>query len=151
MLKPICESSFIYKQHRCIVLFMPLGFRCGYVAISKGSPYYEVDYHKIDIICHGGLTFSDYDLSLSQNQNDTWWLGFDCAHYHDLIDVAAGDAYYKDNQEWKTLKEVSLILQAPNEGFRIMRKEMVENGCKDIVDQLLELEKSEEKGDTKNE
>lgn len=146
MLEPICESSFIYKQHRCIVLFMPLGFRCGYVAIPKDSPFYEVDYHKINIVCHGGLTFSDYDLSLPQNQDDTWWIGFDCAHYRDMIDLTAGDAYFKDDAEWKTYSYLVSTVEGYGEGHRIMRKEMVEDGCKNIVDQLIKLEK---KGDAK--
>ena len=31
------ESDFMYKEHRCVVVFQDLGHRCGYVSVGKSS------------------------------------------------------------------------------------------------------------------
>lgn len=39
ILKPYIESDFMHLGFRCVVLFMPHGFRCGYVQV----PDYGLD------------------------------------------------------------------------------------------------------------
>lgn len=56
-----------------------LGFRCGYVQIPSGHPWFKKHYHNIDVDVHGGLTFSDW-------LDGNYWIGFDCAHYNDAQD-----------------------------------------------------------------
>ena len=34
-MKPILECKFDYKGYPCVVLFMPLGYRCGYVGTTE--------------------------------------------------------------------------------------------------------------------
>lgn len=36
----IIESDFLYKGYRCITTFIDLGYRCGYVGVSKEHPLY---------------------------------------------------------------------------------------------------------------
>lgn len=86
---------------------LTFGWGNGYVIIPKGHRLYEKSYddvHKIlpDLEVHGGLTFSDYVSSFSQdgfvmneqgfvaakawfNQED-WVIGFDTAHYKDTLE-----------------------------------------------------------------
>jgi len=45
----------------------------GYVVIPKGHKLYEVEYHKIDVEVHGGLTYG-------RMESDDWVIGFDCNH-----------------------------------------------------------------------
>ncbi len=60
----------------------PLGFRCGYVKIPEGHPWYGKDYFDIpEVGVHGGLTYSDKD-GLEYLQG--FWIGFDCAHCFDM-------------------------------------------------------------------
>lgn len=59
---------------------------CAYVRIPKEHKYFKKDYHKIGVLCHGGLTFSENNLFGDKNREpkDTWWIGWDYAHYGDF-------------------------------------------------------------------
>jgi hypothetical protein len=83
LFKPVQETRFDYHGYPCVVLSMPMGYRCGYVGIPKGNKYYQKDYNKIPVNCHGGLTYSENELYF-QPDSDMWWIGYDCNHYMDL-------------------------------------------------------------------
>lgn len=73
----ICKgrsSDFDY-----VVAANGMGFRCGYVCIPPGHPWYAKHYDDISADCHGGLTFSE-------TLADGHWIGFDCAHSGDAQD-----------------------------------------------------------------
>lgn len=53
----------------------------GYVRIPEGHVLHGIPYDGLLINCHGGLTFSGNDLRGCEG----WWIGFDCAHYNDLM------------------------------------------------------------------
>lgn len=79
------ESEFTSNGLKCVMLGYPMGHRCGYVAISKESPYLELDDETIDNInVHGGVTFGGELPIIDNGQN--FWVGFDCAHYMDAKD-----------------------------------------------------------------
>ena len=74
------------------------GAWCGYVAVTEGHPYFEADYDFCDVEVHGGLTFASFCRESAEGEGHgichtplpgrparVWWLGFDCAHYMDLI------------------------------------------------------------------
>lgn len=75
------------------------GALCGYVGVPPEHPMYKKDYSDIDVIdVHGGLTFSarcqegkDESVGIchiadeGEDEDDVWWLGFDCSHYQDLM------------------------------------------------------------------
>jgi hypothetical protein len=69
------------------VMFNRNGFRCGYVGIPQGHPWYEKSYGDIPCECHGGLTFA-------QIKDVTWWIGFDCGHAGDAPDPNLSKSYY---------------------------------------------------------
>lgn len=92
----------------CLIVRNPLGALCGYVGVNAKHPCYDQDYDNVDVDVHGGLTFSNpcqkYTAEnmhlgpieqmqaeaichLVENDEDDniWWLGFDCAHLHDLV------------------------------------------------------------------
>ena len=54
------------------------GNLCGYVCVPKDHEYFGKEYSQIDIEVHGGLTFGEIAA-------DEFWIGFDCAHSHDII------------------------------------------------------------------
>lgn len=67
------------------VLHNDIGFRCGYVRIPEGHPWFGMDYDSIHakndhVSVHGGLTFSE-------TSEDGHWIGFDCAHSGDKQDL----------------------------------------------------------------
>lgn len=90
-------KEMVYKKQRELVLLEYNNYKgynyavvsqgthpCGYVEIPSKHPYYKKRYNDCDILCHGGLTFSGKlsdELALPSN---TFWLGWDYAHYGDL-------------------------------------------------------------------
>jgi hypothetical protein len=62
-----------------------IGYRCGYVRVDKGHPWFG-SRGDIDAEVHGGITFSDFDVSCGKGPDDGYWVGFDCAHSGDLPD-----------------------------------------------------------------
>lgn len=98
----------------CLIVRGPSGALCGYVGVPVGHPWHGTDYDDcglyhpkpddyaedwyIDV--HGGLTYAG-GCQHPDNQadgichipgdgepDDTWWLGFDCAHFGDYTDMA---------------------------------------------------------------
>lgn len=77
----------------CLVKRGLLGAWCGYVGVPRSHPLYGKHYSEIELDDqpHGGLTFSgrcqegDERDSICHivekgEDDDVWWLGFDCAH-----------------------------------------------------------------------
>lgn len=110
---------------------------CGYVQIPEDHPYYKVvknhrsriaygqkmydAYDKLDIDCHGGLTFSRYVNKRNRNDfitkfEDGVWVGWDYAHAGDMIDYV----------------DVSV-----SRWGRLWKQEDVIEECKDVIDQLI--------------
>lgn len=61
---------------------------CAYVKIPEGHPCYGLDYGKIFISCHGGLTFSSMGLYLRGKElRPGYWIGWDYAHFGDHVEL----------------------------------------------------------------
>lgn len=80
----------------CLIVRGPSGALCGYVGVSQGHPHFEQSYWGVDVEVHGGLTFADHccphpedegrgicHLVEDGDDDNVWWLGFDCAHSGD--------------------------------------------------------------------
>ena len=79
------------------------GHRCGYVRIPENHPLYNQDYSKIDVECHGGLTFSKLITIENSFLPKGFWIGFDCQHCFDLPDVESVKKVwgkYEENDYW---------------------------------------------------
>ncbi|WP_270657659.1 hypothetical protein [Eubacterium callanderi] len=125
------ESDFIYKGLRCVVIFTPGGYRCGYVGVTPESCYYGKLCDDLEIACHGGLTYSDGGKdSTHPVESDLWWFGFDCDHYEDGNDIKLAKMYYPERH----------ILDIEYEG-EMRSLGYVQNECVKIADQLVEVEK----------
>lgn len=88
------------------------GHLCGYVGVYKGHPWFEKGYDDVPANVHGGLTYANHCADhichvVEEGEDDNvWWLGFDCAHCDDLNyftsrheslrDLSFGNATYKD-------------------------------------------------------
>ena len=137
---PVQEKRFEYKGYPCVVLFQTTGFRTGYVGLPKKSKYYKKDFDFIPVDCHCGLTYSAAGL-YHQNDENVWWIGFDCGHACDGFDVEKVKKYFEDNKQVvelaKTLKSYWLKM---NRFYPIRTLEYCEEQCRCIVDQILKLE-----------
>jgi hypothetical protein len=144
MAKPIIEERFEYKGFQCVVLFMPLGFRNGYVGLPKGNEYYGKDYNDIPVDCHCGLTYADNRL-FGQDDENTWWIGFDCGHCCDGVDLDKLHEYYKYNEEvMKTAEFMRGYHELCNEENDFRTLEYVKENCESIVNQLLDWSDSDD-------
>lgn len=132
--RPVVEERFEYKGFPCVVLFMPMGFRNGYVGLPKGHKYYGKEFDFIPVGCHCGLTYSDNSLH-HQTDTDIWWIGFDCGHCCDGFDLKKLDEYFGNRIENQIMRDYQKMINEEHE-FRTV--EYVKENCKGIVDQLLE-------------
>jgi len=83
-----------WKSHglQCKIVDGPFGNLNGYVAISKSHRAWGVDYNKLSIEVHGGLTFGQQGNKKTGLCDDEqlYWYGFDTSHYGDKIDYHDG-------------------------------------------------------------
>lgn len=71
------------------VLCGNLPFRCGYVMVPIGHPWYGKDYYQIEASVHRGLTYAGFaKTGRSVGKDPQWWIGFDCAKPGDGLDPA---------------------------------------------------------------
>ena len=126
------EVTETYKNFKYVVVFQNLGHRCGYVGIPKGHKLYEVHYDDIPVDCHGELTYSDFSDILGQG--DLWWIGFDCAHYNDGIDLNSLVKYFGTKF---AIEILDAICYRAKRGHVWTKDECVEE-CKKIIDQIVE-------------
>jgi hypothetical protein len=92
-----------------------IGYRCGYVDIPKGHPWFGNTYPDVD--CHGGITFA-------KSVDDFWRIGFDCAHLGDRPDPEL-PGYRKEFDDWS------------EQGSEVRTQDYVERQCRAICDQAL--------------
>ena len=112
----------IYKNYHYYIL--NLGTHpTAYVEIPKEHKLYGKDYNNIDIDVHGGLTYSNDKLFISQFTilDNSWFLGWDYAHCYDYSGYYEADDFLNTQaKKWTT-------------------EEIIEE-CKNAIDQIIDLE-----------
>ena len=142
MLPSKIETVFMYKGFKCIITFTLTGYRCGYVELTKGDKYYERNLNKIPIACHGGLTWSANYIPAVIDKSDRWYIGFDCGHSFDGIDLETYKILYNDNlllvgeNERDLTSSFIVTMSHVKSEYPVRTREYVENELKYIVDQL---------------
>jgi hypothetical protein len=127
--------EFNYKGYDCLIqrvnhrpVHNPqdcLGHLCGYVDLPKGHKYYGKQYDEIPLDVHGGLTYAE------GKKNNVWTIGFDCAHFGDLI-----PGIYELRLHGGPLYGINF--DRDDDIYRTVS--FVENELKSLVDQLLQDE-----------
>jgi hypothetical protein len=109
-----------YKGYHFIILSFG-SHPCAYIEIPPVHPYYKKDYDKIDINCHGGLTYSEDGLGNCKCglHREGYWIGWDYAHY--------GDYYYYDL--WGE--------NSDNNNEKKWTTEEIYEEVKDVIEQLI--------------
>ena len=106
----ILDEGRIYGYRYCIV---SLGTHpCAYVEIPEGHLCYGLNYEKIYINCHGGLTYSKKGIGERDSvlYPDAFWIGWDYAHFGDRAEFPG---YSCPGKTWTTeeiLKEVDRVV-----------------------------------------
>lgn len=134
----VAEDGGIYKGYEYLVTFNDMGFRCGYVSINKENKVYDLCLYDDlpDFNVHGGVTFFDtsdciLDESLIKNSCADKWIGFDAYHYGDKSDINLAIKLFSNSNDY-LLKNISIYGE-------IRSKEYMVEQCKELIDQLVEL------------
>ena len=79
----------------------------AYIEIPKNNALFKKHYDKIDLNVHGGLTYSESILSISENEKaeGEWFIGWDYAHCNDyagFYDEMDFISRYYNLKKWTT-------------------------------------------------
>ena len=91
----------------------------------------------MDLNAHGGITYSDGETGYPV-ESCLWWFGFDCAHCNDKEDYDKVREYNLETDE-KLGWLIKMQSEYPTPGV-IRTQEYVEQECRNLADQLSELE-----------
>lgn len=136
----------------CLMVRNPFGALCGYVGVQPGHPWHGKDYSDellYDVSVHGGLTYADFCQEGAEDgpgichvpgpgrPANVWWLGFDCAHFMDLVPALEEHV----GSTFKTLTDLEKYMK--EEAVRPYGKtyrtfEYVQNECRDLAKQIRE-------------
>lgn len=98
------ELKFEHNGFKCLIRRQPeLGTLCGYVALPPKHPYYGMDFDKINVDVHGGLTFSYKGDDTEGWSKGYWWIGFDCSHAMDFVPYMERYNSLKDDRYSKAI------------------------------------------------
>ena len=127
---------------RWMVIHNGMGYRCGYVRVLPGHPWFGKHYDELEAKCHGDLTFAEPDVNCDKGGADNgWWLGFDCAHGFDLPDPnlpRSGQvpSYASSLLEFSgAFVEPLLGINNPTDGSAVRSQEYVEAECHSLCEQ----------------
>ena len=116
-----------------------MGFRCGYVKVDKGHPWYGLRYDDVDADVHGGITFAEEDVPCGKGEDDGYWVGFDCGHICDKPDPLLMDEANLFMQD----RFNKMGLNMYQSGV-IRTQEYVENECKRLAVQAYQKQQNNE-------
>ena len=123
--KPKQESFGVHNGYRWMILANPLGFRCGYMQVPEGHPWYGKSYDDLhDVDVHGGLTFSEM-VKEGNTLFPGYWIGFDCGHSMDAHDPACADHE----------SDIEVFFLINHGGGKIRTLEYVQAECCKLCDQ----------------
>lgn len=77
-----------FHGHEYVITHNGIGFRCGYVKVEPGHPWFGKDMDEVQAQAHGGITFAEPDVNCDAGgPDDGYWVGFDCMHGGDGADL----------------------------------------------------------------
>lgn len=86
---------------------------------------------------HGSLTYSGDNDGTYPVESNLWWLGFDCGHYGDGMDLNLMEEYWGNDEYIK--RRIEIEKEYPVHDYPVRSKKYVENECMSLVDQIIEL------------
>lgn len=90
------------------VLHNGMGYRCGYVKIPVGHPWFGKDYNSLDVDVHGGLTYGP---------DEEGWVGFDCAHLYDAQDRTLPHSHQMKNYNGESVVRTTAFVRSECESL----------------------------------
>lgn len=84
---------------------------CAYVVLHKGHVFNGVPYDEIQLYCHGGLTYGEFELKGVKLEDAEYVVGWDYAHLGDFIagtDVGGSGGFTP--KKWTTSEIVDEVI-----------------------------------------
>ena len=123
------ECRFEHRGYPCVVLFMDMGHRCGYVGIPKND-ISELDSY--DINPYGGITYGPCPDLHFQEDEDVEWIGFDTGHWGDGRDINSVQKYFGIERAKEVLSFPTYVVGT------VKTLEFCKKQCMDMVDQIVQ-------------
>lgn len=128
----------IFNRHPFAVSLTPHGHYCGYVRLNDDESDIfkraKEEYPFVSFLnCHGGITFVD-------EEDGSWilppgkWVGFDCGHHGDGIDLYALETIFG-----KSAAEYARTNYFGEDENNVIKPKQVAAMCKDIIGQIIEM------------
>lgn len=97
----------------------------AYIEIPKDNNLFKKNYDSIDLYVHGGLTYSDSVLFISENEKaeGEWFIGWDYAHWNDYM------PYYDE-----------MNFNSRHNNFKKWTTEEIKQECENAIDELKDKE-----------
>jgi len=106
-------KEFTLGDYKALILNI-FGHYNGYIGIPKNHPFFGKTYSEYQIYSldvHGGVTYSESNIA-DKEIPDTWWIGFDTAHYGDASNY---DLYKELAETPEDIKKIEKIKQINDE------------------------------------
>lgn len=140
------EDGGNYKGYEYLITFNERAFRCGYVAIPPSHPTYNFEGNYPDFSVHGGVSFFDKPHLLKEINCDDKWIGFDAHHSGDLLDIDCQKKYFPGIRE-AIISYSEEFNEIYSKSFSTIKsKEYMIQECKNLIDQLIDIDKGIENG-----
>jgi len=126
-------------KYHCLIVFQAHGHRCGYVGVNKNELIVnDEELEKLEV--HGGVTFlRDGSREYKHEKGNYRYIGFDCGHSYDKVDVKCSKKYFFDNDFVKRVILDMIKIDEYNPLCTVKTQEFVEDEIKKLVTQLDDL------------
>lgn len=130
-----CRVQRIFHRENSKILFG--GHLCGYICVNEGHPWHGLIAKELspEASVHGGITYA------AQNK-DGYWIGFDCAHFRDLLPsmVDFRKRMYQTDERFKKIKDAQMKLESQFSSSAFFKEtyrniEYVVKECKSLAEQ----------------
>ena len=95
---------------------------------------YDLEY----VFCHVRVTYSKPFLH-DCDDDDTWWIGFDCAHCFDGYDIETAELYFGEEPDFKKMFKIMGDYWRElnnNPDCKICSLAYVKDECKKLIDHI---------------
>ena len=144
------EDGGNYKGYEWLIVFTPMGHRCGYAAIPKNHPLHNKVLQEgnednmwndslISLDVHGGITFLGYPNHVINTESKCGdiWIGFDANHAWDKKDYGLIKKLWPEKEVIRTIdlfeNRKYPVLGSP---IILRDKEYMKKECQCLIDQI---------------
>lgn len=134
MIDMVVEFQREYKGTHIVGVLKAIGYRCGYIGITKTDKNLKILDRINELEVHGGVTFASVeDECPIKTSRKLIWIGFDCAHLNDGIDCDAALQLATNKEDIIFLN----VLGKANKGCHVWIAEEVESECNKLADEII--------------